>query len=211
MPEFTVAGFRLRPQHGVLIALGGIAVLLHLAGWQDALAYQRDLLEQGEFWRLWTGNLVHVDTVHLLLNLGGLFVVGLFCGRRPSVAGLIVALLVLMPVVSLGLYLKDPRVGWYMGLSGVLHGLLILFLARDLQFHPRLDGVLLVVLFAKLAWEWRYGSLTGKALFDFPVVTSAHVYGALGGALLALWFEIADLLRGKEASQATTGKDPDAS
>ncbi len=101
--------------------------------------------------------------------------------------------------------------GWYMGLSGVLHGLLILCLARGMAFHPRLNGILLLVLFLKLAWEWRYGSLSGEELFDFPVITSAHVYGALGGALLALWFEIADLLRGKEEPQGATGKDPDTS
>ncbi len=185
-------------QHFVLAGLGLLAVLFQLAGLQEALSYQRDLIEQGQFWRLWTGNLVHIDTTHLLMNLGGLVVVGLFCDTRPSAAGLLVSTLLIMPVVTLGLYLRDPNVGWYMGLSGVLHGLLILCLARGLAAHPRMNGLLLLAIFAKLAWEWRFGSLTGSELFDFPVVTSAHVYGALGGAFIALWFEAADLLRARE-------------
>jgi len=197
-------------QHVVLAGLGLLAVVFHLAGLQEPLSYQRDLLEQGQFWRLWTGNLVHIDATHLLLNLGGLFVVGLFCENRPSAVGLVASLLVLMPVVSLGLYLRDPNVGWYMGLSGVLHGLLILCLARGLWIHPRINGFLLLAIFAKLAWEWRFGSLTGSELFDFTVVTSAHVYGALGGAFIALWFEVADLLRGKEEHSGITEKDSGA-
>jgi len=50
------------------LALGGQTVT-------EALRYQRGAILDGQWWRLISGNLVHLGWSHLLLNLAGLILV----------------------------------------------------------------------------------------------------------------------------------------
>ncbi len=96
--------------------------------------------------------------------------------------------------VGLGLWLAEPRVVWYVGISAVAHtywaaGALLLIAARDWEGWP-----LLILLGGKLAWEQAAGPLpSSEAIMHEPILTAAHLMGAISGAvcgviLLAPWF-----------------------
>lgn len=153
------------------------AAALHWPELAAALLLDRPAVAQGQWWRLWSGHLLHLDLSHALLNLVALAVILMLAWRQPMLAELAVAALVAMPLLSLALLWLDPRLDWYAGLSGLLHGLLVMVLVRR---GDMLATVLLLLLVAKLACEWRFGS-HGQ---QFEVVTLAH---RLGAALGVLW------------------------
>lgn len=155
------------------------AAALHWPELAAALLLDRPAVVQGQWWRLWSGHLLHLDLSHALLNLGALAVIVLLAWRQRMLAELAVAALVAMPLLSLALLWLDPRLDWYAGLSGLLHGLLVVVLVRR---GDMLATVLLLLLVAKLACEWRFGS-HGQ---QFEVVTLAHRLGAAWGVLWAV-------------------------
>ncbi len=166
------------------LALTALCLLLQAAGLVEPLRYERAALQAGQWWRLLTGNLVHLGWSHLLMDLAGLWLIWWFFVADLRPAEWAWLLLVSGLAVTGGLYTFDPHLVWYVGLSGLLHGLLVggalRVLPRELPF-----GVLLLggVAF-KLYWEQTHGALPGTAaLAGGPVVVDAHLYGALGGAL----------------------------
>ncbi len=177
----------------LLLSMVMLAVLLALAGDEarHALRYERAAILDGEFWRLVSGHFVHLGWSHLLLNLAGLTLVWLMLGSQFSSAQWLVLTGVSLATISACFLLFEPRLQWYVGLSGLLHGWFAagaFALSRDRQLSERRFGALLLVLIAlKLAYEQWQGALpmTAKSAGG-PVVVDAHLYGALGGLAAAL-------------------------
>lgn len=166
----------------VLVAL---SITFQGLGWMESLRYERALLGS-EPWRLVSGHLIHLGWNHLLLNLAGLLLIwGLFGqAMRPWVWGAAVVACAL--TVSGGLYLRDPTLDWYVGLSGVLHGLLLLGALAALRRERPMALLLLAMVVAKLLWEQLGGASSATAeLVGGAVIVNAHLYGALGGLLCA--------------------------
>lgn len=175
-----------------------LALLTLLAtGWTEGLAhlrYDRSALMDGEIWRIATAHLVHMNAAHLLLNLLGLILIcELQWGELPLRHGY--GLLGFSGVaISAALWWLHPELSWYAGLSGVLHGLWAGCALYGLYFAPAaparsrllyLGGALLLAL--KLLVEFHYGASENTAqLIGGSVVTSAHLYGAIAGAVYVL-------------------------
>lgn len=169
----------------LLLALGVMAILA-LSGdaGNASLQYDRAALLAGEWWRLLTAHLVHLGPRHLLLNLGGLALLGLLFAREYSVAQWSIIVLLSMAAVDAGLWLLQPQVAWYVGASGVLHGIWAAGACAQLRRSSWFSAAPLLLLFVKIAFEqWRGVS---AVLGDLPVIIDAHWYGAIGGALFAL-------------------------
>jgi hypothetical protein len=82
-------------------------------------------------------------------------------------------------MIDAGLWWAQPQVQWYVGLSGLLHGAWAAGAAAEGVRRGGWAWLMPVVLVLKLALEQRAGaSLLAP---EFPVVTIAHLYGALGG------------------------------
>ena len=151
-----------------------------------ALRFERAAIGHGEWWRLLSAHWVHLDARHLLVNCVGLCLLWILYARelRPAhwllVAGCVTA------AIDAGLWWLDPLVQWYLGLSGLLHGAWAAGALRQALRPGRLGWVMVVLLALKLLLEQRSGA--SLVVADMPVVTSAHLYGALGGlgALAAL-------------------------
>lgn len=150
------------------------------------LRYDRVALLDGEAWRVLSGSFVHLGPRHLLLNLAALAALWALApsslrGRAgfAAVGGGALG-------VGLGLLAFEPAIAWYVGVSGVLHGLLAVA-ARDLlRAREPLGFPLALLLVAKLGWEAAFGPLPyTAAAAGGPVVAVAHLYGTLG-ALLAV-------------------------
>ena len=170
-------------------AIGAVAALLEIgaAPFRLALRYDREALLDGELWRLLTGHLVHLGPSHMAMNVVALAVLVLVLGpllraRDWLIAGLAAAL-----AIDLGLLLAHPGVAWYVGLSGVLHGFWSAAAVRGWALRRPEAAVLALLLVAKLGYEIVVGPvpMTG-AVAQGPVVTAAHAWGALGGALWPL-------------------------
>jgi rhomboid family GlyGly-CTERM serine protease len=173
-----------------LFCLLGVSALAIIAAalpstWQNALEFQHRAIAGGELWRLLSGHLVHLGWQHLAMNLLGLGLIWALLLRFESASNCALAGVLLSLGVSLGLYWLSPGVAWYVGLSGVLHGLLVWALLRQWRIAPPLHAVVLGLVALKLVWEQIGGPLPGSAeLVRGRVVVEAHLYGALSGALL---------------------------
>ena len=189
----AVAFWRLRNWSAVLAIL--VVCIVLAAGGDEARElgrYQRDAVENGQYWRLVSGHLVHLGVGHLWPNLLALVIIGaLFDGVLRNADWWRLSL-VSAAAIDLGLYWLEPDVLWYVGLSGVLHGVVAagaLALALERQ---ALGFVLLAGLGAKLAFEQLAGPVPFTAAsVGGPVVVAAHLYGAAGGLLMqALTFVV---------------------
>jgi rhomboid family GlyGly-CTERM serine protease len=158
-----------------------------------ALRYERALIAQGEWWRMFTGNFVHTGWIHVGLDMSGLVLLWILTGRRLAGWRWIAATIAGSWAVGLGLWWSEPNVVWYVGISAVAHtywaaGALALIAARDWEGWP-----LLLLLAGKLAWEQSTGPLPStEAVMHEPVLTAAHLIGAIAGivcgiALITPW------------------------
>lgn len=166
----------------VLVLL--FSFFLQASGWVDAWRYDRSQVEQGAYWLILSGNLVHLNWSHWGLNIAGLGIVAYFFSGYASTGQWLMVLLVSAMSVGIGISWLNPDIQYYVGLSGVLHGLFIFGALREIRKYPLSGYVLLIVLLAKLIWELVNGALPGsEELTGGRVLTDAHFYGAVAGFL----------------------------
>ena len=169
------------PWATAVIALGALALGL----WPEAernLALQRERVLAGEFWRAWTGHLVHFGASHLLWNLAVFVPAGVWLERvAPRAAR---GFYVLAPlVIAAALFAFEPSLATYAGLSGVGAGLLALLALTQLARRPGRDRwwwwSVLALLVAKIAVEFVTRE-PAFARFDAAQVQSAPLAHAVG-------------------------------
>ena len=173
-------------------AVAIVAVLLQLGGdsAREALAFSRANLGAGQLWRLATGHFVHLGWTHLVLNLAGLALVSWLVGHAYDWRRWLFIGFVSIAVIDAGFWFLYPELDWYVGLSGLLHGLLAAGLLSGIVARDRESIALAAFVVAKLAWEQIGGPLPGsEATSGGTVIVEAHLYGAIGGLLAAalLW------------------------
>ncbi|MBJ8417930.1 rhombosortase [Acinetobacter courvalinii] len=169
----------------ILIAIC-VSISACLQVFSDYFIYWRPSLLT-EFWRLWTAHWVHVGWIHFLLNMLA-FACLPFIFPHVRNWHLWSLLLALPPFISLVFYFYLPYIDAYAGLSGVLHGLYTAVGLVYLQYKKERKFALLVLalIAAKLIWENTFGQTGTAQLIGSPVLTEAHLIGAIGGVLAGL-------------------------
>ena len=163
-----------------------LVVLLGLLGdaGRDWLRFDRDAIAGGEFWRVITAHFVHLDASHLVLNLAGLALIAYLVGRSLPLAEWALTLAVACITVSAGLWALLPDLERYVGLSGVLHGLLTAGLVATIGRWSIDSWVVAVAVAAKLLYEQVSGPLpSSEGLTGGSVIVDAHLYGAVSGCI----------------------------
>ena len=155
----------------------------------DLLRYERSAVASGEWWRLLSAHLVHGNLMHWLINISGLaLVIAIFpSSLHRSWLGPAASLVLMAPPVGAALHWFNPELDWYVGLSGLLHGLFasLALLEAVKGSHIGLIGIALLA--SKLMYEQLGGaSLAPMKLIGLPVILDAHLYGALVGGILAI-------------------------
>lgn len=170
------------------LLIAGTALAIALGGQHTALwlRYDRGAILHGQWWRLLTGNFVHLGWSHLWLNLAGWLLVWLLFKAQVPVKTWIAATVLCSLGVGVGLLWGSPHLEWYVGLSGVLHGYFVIGALLSIRMGYRFELLLLALVVAKLTWEQNVGPLPGSEKYSGGhVVVDAHLYGAISGALLA--------------------------
>lgn len=166
-------------------AVPALAFGLGSEGVRQALRYDRAAIADGELWRLLTGHLAHLGPGHLGLNLAGLLLLWVVLRPVLGLADWLGAGFVGLLAIDAGLYWLEPGIAWYVGLSGLLHGLWSAGAGAAWRRDRIAGSVLWGLLVGKLAWEQLAGPVPLSAGVG-PVVVEAHLYGALGGVLWRL-------------------------
>jgi rhomboid family GlyGly-CTERM serine protease len=151
------------------------------------LRFDRVAVLAGEWWRLLTGNIVHLGWNHLLLNLAGLALIWVLFPATLTPTRAAVLFTFSSLAVTVGLLEFTPSLHWYVGLSGALHGILVGAAVMSLRRDLRMEQWLLAGVGVKILWEqWHGPSADTEKLVGGAVVVDAHLYGALGGLLIGL-------------------------
>jgi rhomboid family GlyGly-CTERM serine protease len=175
------------PALWLAISLGVLCFVLQTAGLEEQLRFDRSKIDNGDWWLLLTGNFVHLGMSHLWMNLAGFALVVSLVWSHFNVFEWLIVILLSSLVVGIGLWQLDPDVGWYVGFSGTLHGLIIAGSLADLKTYPRSAAILLLLVVAKLGWEQFAGALPGsESVAGGSVVVNAHLYGAIAGAVIGV-------------------------
>jgi rhomboid family GlyGly-CTERM serine protease len=151
------------------------------------LRYERELIAHGEWWRLITGHIVHLGWTHLALNVMGLALMwALFLPDYGWRAWTLILLSSLI-AIDAAFFFIERDVRWYVGLSGVLHGVMA---AGTLAYLTRREPgawILLPFLTGKLIYEQLVGTMPYSLdSAGGPVVVDAHLYGVLGAVVAVL-------------------------
>ncbi|MEJ6473831.1 rhombosortase [Pseudoalteromonas piscicida] len=167
-----------------LAILSAVLMLFNLGYFFD---FDRAAINDGEFWRILSGQFTHSNWYHLLLNLLGILFIWLLHAEYTAPKKYWIN------VVFLGLFTGGmifqfaPNIVVYTGLSGLLHGLIVWGAIEDIKRKLTTGYLLFVGVWAKVVWE-QYGGASEEVarLIDSRVAIEAHLYGAIGGIILAL-------------------------
>tara|TARA_B100001245_G_scaffold124329_1_gene91674 strand:+ start:43213 stop:43803 length:591 start_codon:yes stop_codon:yes gene_type:complete len=171
----------------VWIVLAAAALGICLAGepLTDLLRYDRAAIAQGELWRLLTAHLTHLSLNHAILNLAALALTAYVSDGRIPLWHQSLCWLWLFAFTGVLLYLTSPDLSYYVGLSGALHGALIVAIAFSPYYSRLVRFGTLAVISAKIVWEQSpfYDDMANADFLGGRVETRAHLYGALAGVL----------------------------
>ena len=170
-----------------IIALICVAIGFSNESISEALRYDAIAIKEGQLWRLITAHFVHLSLSHLWLNLGGLILVFAFFAQCISIRYWLFCLAVNALGISVLIYFLNPEITWYVGLSGILHGLFILGGIADIQ-HRKWEGIAFTaIIISKVLFEQISGPLPGsEEAAGGPVLVDAHFYGAMLGLLVSI-------------------------
>ncbi len=152
-----------------------------------------EILESGQWWRILTGNLVHLGYPHLLLNLAGLGMITLLLAHALTATQWAFTGIISMLGVGFGLLIFDPHLVWYVGLSGALYGLLLGGAIAEFRNHKPIACLIGAYTIGKVTWEQIYGAVeSSEKITGGNVIVNAHLYGMLAGGLAVLLIRAVD-------------------
>jgi rhomboid family GlyGly-CTERM serine protease len=178
----VLAVLRAYPLLFAAVVVASLVVQLN-PGWRGILIYDRSAIGSGEIWRLWTGHLVHFGWPHFIADAGLLAILGHALGRTHACFSRL-AFAVMPLFISLCLYVFEPAMQRYAGLSALDLGMLLYLAGRGWQrnwrdwFWPAILAIYVIELGLEIT---RGGEGGGMIRFDDPsvrVATGAHLAGA---------------------------------
>jgi rhomboid family GlyGly-CTERM serine protease len=157
----------------------------------DMFAYDTQQLNNFQWWRLITGHFLHTNTIHLLLNALGLTLLWALNGHHYKASHYLIQFFMLCLGTSIGLYLFAEQMQWYVGLSGVLHGLFVIGAYFDIRQKFKTGWLMLIGVWLKVLHEQIYGASEGVAqLIAANVAIDAHLFGTITGCIIILFYYV---------------------
>ncbi|MGY5449724.1 rhombosortase [Agarivorans sp. MS3-6] len=152
----------------------------------DWASWHLKQIQAGQYWRILSGNFCHNNFIHWLMNVAALTLIYFIYDERLSNRHF---LLISITISSIGGYaLLYANYAEYVGLSGLIHGLLAYAASVDvIKGNAKIGGLVLAGLSIKLLLEQLYGGDPWvKQMIGIDVAINAHLYFAVVGVLMAL-------------------------
>lgn len=161
--------------------------------------FDRDAILHGEVWRILTGNFTHADLNHWLINMFGLWLLWwIYVDSKEKQYKMTYILFITSIGTCIGLFLFEPQLKLYVGLSGALHGLFAAGIVMTFKNDAKIQLLLAILLCIKLIYEQLTGPLPGsEKMISVPVVVNSHLYGAITGFIAGYLPRMRDLLQGQ--------------
>ena len=156
-------------------------------GGRELLAWSRSGILDGEVWRLVSGHFVHLGIGHTIFNVVGLWLVWFLVAHAYTMGLWALVLGVSIVGTGLGFWFLSPGLEWYVGLSGVLHGLIAAGVIPGLAARNLESRLLAGILLAKIGHEQVVGPIPGSEMSSGgTVIVDAHLYGVISGIAIGL-------------------------
>ena len=98
--------------------------------------------------------------------------------------------------ISFGLLTFSPDIAWYVGMSGVIHGLIVIGATTNFRSNPGIAVLLIIGIAAKLLWEQFFSdSQAMEIAIGGKIILDAHLYGTISGALIITLLKLITLLK----------------
>ncbi len=135
----------------IIVSLIVVAIQLFPPSLRQILRYDRAAISEGELWRFITGHLAHLGWSHLAMNVAGLCLVTYIFAPPGKVWVWSAWMFVTAMLTSAGLYFFSPQLSFYVGLSGALHGMIVIGALRWMQHGDFMGLFVLIIVVAKIA------------------------------------------------------------
>jgi len=167
-------------------ALALACVVIFALGWSDVLRFDRPDITSGAWWQLFSAHLAHLSWPHLWMNLAALALTAYVSAQSHSLGHFFSVWILLLLGTGAGLYWFAPDLIRYVGLSGALHGALIVYISDSPFYDRRIRALVVIVILAKVGWEqspW-FDDMANADSIGGRTEGRAHLYGALTGVLI---------------------------
>lgn len=179
-------GSRKLPWFTLAVTFSIISIYAFFGPAPDALVWDRDLIRDGQTWRLISGHFAHADFEHLAWNAGALIILGslleisLTYGIRKMILANIISAILIHGMI----YTTRPDLIWYVGFSGILNSYFIIALYGIWQ--KTRSPVAIFVGFGAIAKTCAEvlggGSVLG--IGSWQAVPQAHMAGLISGVIM---------------------------
>ena len=168
------------------IGIIALSTFVFITPLNSLLAFDRELILEGQIWRLVTAHLTHLNAVHLLQNMLALLIFSVFFSQYESRTYWLFSVFFIAMLCGTGLLL-DGKFAYYSGASGVIHGLFILAAFAEYRHNKLSASVFGLIILGKIVFEQIYGaSAYSESLIGASVATNAHLYGVLAALLFII-------------------------
>ncbi len=161
---------------------------------KEILDLKHQPIAQGEWWRIFSSQVIHLSFNHTLLNFAGYAFVIFSFRTEVTPAREIIILLASATAVGLGIHFLNPEIYSYVGLSGAIYGVLVASVIIGINQTPGLSILFLAFLLGKFLFEYINGgaSSTTEELIGGQVATDSHLYGAIAGLVPGILYYLSD-------------------
>lgn len=143
----------------------------------------------GEYWRIFTAHLIHIDWPHFAMNMIGMGLCLLVYKTDLAIKHWLGSVFFISVVSSSGLLLIYDIDQRYVGFSDVLHGWIILGALAIFPREPKLALTVFVLFWLKIIEENSGLSFFTNAGMDIDsIATESHLFGAIGGVAYGVLF-----------------------
>jgi len=132
----------IKQNKALLVSIFMLSIILLIGqSLQGDVFFNRVAIDQGQWWKALSGNYTHSNIPHLLLNLSGVWLLGILFIDNLSALLFTLSIFFLTLIVGFGLYFYNPELSGYYGFSGVLYGLFFVAAISAILHHDYFTGI----------------------------------------------------------------------